>query len=92
MNCSKNQDRSRLLNKINENSFTVNDILLYLDTHPHDQKALSYYQEAVSCRKNLMAEYARAGTGTLTVDDASMDTSTVWNWMDQPFPWEKEGV
>ena len=55
MNCSKNQDRSRLLNKINENSFTVNDILLYLDTHPHDQKALSYYPEAVSCRKNFMA-------------------------------------
>ena len=91
MNCSKNQDRSRLLNKINENSFTVNDILLYLDTHPHDQKALSYYQEAVSCRKNLMAEYART-YGPLTVDDDSMDTSTVWNWMDQPFPWEKEGV
>lgn len=91
MNCSKNQDRSRHLNKINENSFTVNDILLYLDTHPHDQKALSYYQEAVSCRKNLMAEYART-YGPLTVDDASMDTSTVWNWMVQPFPWEKEGV
>ena len=88
---NQNSQRLCLLQNINEVSFAVDDILLYLDTHPHDQKALSYYQEAVSCRKNLMAEYART-YGPLTVDDASMDTSTVWNWMDQPFPWEKEGV
>nr|WP_294531011.1 spore coat protein CotJB [uncultured Blautia sp.] len=91
MSCSTNQARSRLLNNINETSFTVNDILLYLDTHPNDQKALSYYRDAVSRRQNLMAEYARA-YGPLTVDDASMDTSTTWNWMEQPFPWEKEGA
>ena len=84
-------DRTTLLKEIDEVSFALNDVTLYLDTHPHDQKALSYYQEAVSCRKNLMAEYART-YGPLTVDDASMDTSTVWNWMVQPFPWEKEGV
>lgn len=31
------------LQQINEVSFAVNDMLLYLDTHPEDQKALRYF-------------------------------------------------
>ena len=34
-----------LLNEINECSFAVNDMLLYLDTHPCDEAALSYFME-----------------------------------------------
>ncbi|MGN0360961.1 MAG: spore coat protein CotJB, partial [Hominisplanchenecus sp.] len=33
-----------MLQYINEVSFAVNDISLYLDTHPCDQEAMEYYQ------------------------------------------------
>ena len=33
-------DRCQLLQQINEISFVVNDLNLYLDTHPTDDKAL----------------------------------------------------
>ena len=37
--------RENLLNRINEVSFAVNDILLYLDTHPKCKEGFAFYQE-----------------------------------------------
>ena len=35
--------RKELLNHINTVSFAVNDIQLYLDTHPDDEEALAFF-------------------------------------------------
>ena len=32
-----------LMKQINETGFAMDDVLLYLDTHPTDAKALAYY-------------------------------------------------
>ena len=50
--------RCSFLQQINEVSFAVNDMLLYLDTHPEDQKALRYFSDISDRRNQLMAEYA----------------------------------
>ena len=84
MNCSKNQDRSRLLNKINENSFTVNDILLYLDTHPTDQEAMNYYHYVKQLNKEAVCAYEQA-YGPLMINQVSSDN---WSWIKSPWPWE----
>ena len=76
--------KAQLLQKINEVSFAVNDILLYLDTHPCCEKGMALY------RKKLMKEYAQC-YGPLTVDDALESDGNTWKWMEQPFPWETEG-
>ena len=47
--CSQKQ----LLNRIDQVSFAVNDMTLYLDTHPCDEKALTYCHELVQERKKL---------------------------------------
>ena len=87
-----NQDsRCRLLEKINQVSFAVNDILLYLDTHPCDEKAISYSQQMIKERKRLLTEYAKL-FGPLTVDNTDESDGSTWKWMEQPFPWEKEGA
>jgi len=54
--CSQKQ----LLNRIDQVSFAVNDMTLYLDTHPCDEKALTYCHELVQERKKLLKEYAEA--------------------------------
>ncbi len=51
--------KEKLLQRINEVSFAVNDILLYLDTHPCCQEALAFYQECAAERRKLMKEYAQ---------------------------------
>ena len=37
--------RKELLNHINTVSFAVDDIQLYLDTHPDDEEALAYFHK-----------------------------------------------
>ena len=41
-------------------------------------------------RKGLLEEYAR-NFGPLTIDCTDMSESERWKWMEQPFPWEREG-
>ena len=69
----------------------VNDILLYLDTHPDDEKALAFFEDVSDRRNQLLAEYAK-DYGPLTVDTASKTCETSWKWSQQPFPWEREGA
>lgn len=85
--CSQKQ----LLNRIDQVSFAVNDMTLYLDTHPCDEKALTYCHELVQERKKLLKEYAEA-YGPLIIDITDQTGESIWKWMEQPFPWEKEGA
>lgn len=61
MECKRRQqpDKKSLLNEINECSFAVNDMLLYLDTHPCDEAALSYFMEHKNRRVAALKEYAK---------------------------------
>ena len=82
--------RENLLNRINEVSFAVNDILLYLDTHPKCKEGFAFYQECDKERQKLMTEYSQC-YGPLTIDDALESGGDTWKWAEQPFPWEVEG-
>ncbi len=86
----QNQQREMLLKKINEVSFAVNDIALFLDTHPDCQEALEFYRKYVTERNEALAEYARL-YGPLTIDTADDNCSRSWEWIQQPFPWEAKG-
>ena len=83
--------RCSFLQQVNEVSFAVNDMLLYLDTHPEDQKTLRYFSDISDRRNQLMAEYAEK-YGPLTIDSAAVSSENAWKWSQQPFPWEKEGA
>lgn len=80
--------REQLLQHISEVSFAVNDIHLFLDTHPNCQEAMDYYREKVMERRKCMKEYAE-NFGPLTVDDAFRSSENCWKWVTEPFPWEK---
>ncbi len=69
-------DKKSLLNEINECSFAVNDMLLYLDTHPCDEAALSYFMEHKNRRIAALKEYAKY-YGPLTIDTAD-DEARSW--------------
>ena len=90
MNPNQNQQREMLLKKINEVSFAVDDILLFLDTHPDCQEALDFYRQNVAICKGALSEYARL-YGPLTIDTADDSCSRSWEWIQQPFPWEMKG-
>lgn len=92
-------DRNTLLQQIGEISFTINDLTLYLDTHPLDTNAMDYFNRNMAQRKQLMKTYANE-FGPLTMDcvctesNNSSDTDTTyagqkhWTWSDGPVPWD----
>ena len=67
-------DRETMLKQINEISFTVNDLTLFLDTHPLDDNALKAFSDAMKQRKQLMQTYAE-NFEPLTVDCVCPDTN-----------------
>lgn len=80
-------ERQQMLKEIQEVSFAVVDITLYLDTHPTDAAALAYFRSMRDKRLQLLEEYAEK-YGPLLVD--SVQNNTYWDWIDKPFPWERE--
>ena len=59
--------RRDLLEQINRASFAVDDVKLFLDTHPCDSAALEYFHEYNKIRNQAMREYAKY-YGPLTID------------------------
>ena len=51
-------NQEQLLTYINQVSFVVSDMLLYLDTHPTDREALAYCEDHIAMRNKALKEYA----------------------------------
>lgn len=91
--------RAKLLNEIDEISFVVNDLTLYLDTHPVEEQALDAFHDASMKRKQLLQSYADQYE-PLTMDCVCPDTNNStksntkygnqrhFTWGDGPLPWE----
>lgn len=73
-------------------SFALQELALYLDTHPEDEEALKLYREYQKLYAAANAEYSRTHspmTHTMPVEHPT------YTWLDEPWPWEfaanKEG-
>lgn len=75
-----------LLKALNEYSFAMDEAALFLDTHPDNQEALSYFKNAVNMRKAAMNAYEQQ-YGPLFSENVTVDR---WNWVTETWPWEGE--
>jgi spore coat protein JB len=64
----------------------IEDLNLYLNTHPYDQEALEARNVYVKSYHELHEQYNQC-YGMLKQDDIS---SYPWQWIDEPWPWECE--
>ncbi len=80
------QSKDSLMSWINMVSFAVNDISLYLDTHPCDKEALKYFENYSQLRNQALEDFAQAFY-PLTMDTVP-SCSQHWDWADSPLPWE----
>lgn len=79
-----NKSKQDLLREIMSLNFAINDLVLYLDTHPNDSRAIRMHGEYSEKLMKLTEKYQKL-YGPLTVNFVS-DT---WDWIDQPWPWER---
>ncbi len=76
--------RSEMLQNIMCYKFAINDLALYLDTHPEDQKALCLHREYSKVLRDLTDKYQKV-FGPLTIEFPC----NKWRWLEQPWPWER---
>ena len=79
-----NREKMHELQKYN---FAAYDLLLYLDTHPDDKKAFCLFKEIVSKYRKLREEYEHECG---PIEPYSAANFKKFNWLDEPWPWEKE--
>ncbi len=92
-------DRDTLLKEIGEVSFFLDDLRLYLDTHPQEERALELYQQNHQKRLELLKTYADKFE-PLTCHCVDLDSNGSpasdtlyagrkhWTWSDGSIPWD----
>ena len=72
--------------QISKLDFCIQDVTLFLDTHPDDQEAKKYYKEGMKHLLKMKETYLKNG-GALT----NRDGKNIENYINEPFPWMKGG-
>ena len=92
--CAQKENSSQLLCQIQQISFVLDDLTLYLDMHSEDGQALAMYQEKLAVRDQLKKEFAQKFY-PLTRDcvaycqgQAGVHGDYAFCWQDGPMPWE----
>lgn len=81
----ESSEAARIMQVLNQASFALDDVVLYLNTHPADPDALSYYQYVKNLRSQAMNAYTDQ-YGPLRNDQERSTTN--WTWISGPWPWE----
>ena len=79
--------KKELMRKIQEVSFALVDLNLFLDSHPDNVMALDFFEDMQRSYAQLQADYELM-YGPLTAFDT--DTKQGWTWVETPWPWELE--
>lgn len=79
------QNKEELMNKLMAYKFAINDMSLFLNTHPHNEKALKLHNEYV-CELDKIKKQYENEFGPLTFE-TEMDS---WKWVSDSWPWEVE--
>lgn len=82
-------EREKTMNELSAVSFAINDLTLYLDTHPACEQGLKVFKELVAKRLELLAAYARQ-YNPLTQSSIMTGTpeTNEYGWGEGPAPWE----
>lgn len=74
------------MKELQEIDFAIQEVVLFLDTHPNHEVALSYYRYAKKLRERKLEEVEKM-VGPLTNRDCQ---AMCWDWINNPWPWERE--
>ena len=66
-------------------SFAIQELALYLDTHPNDREALEVYRTYQRLYHKAMMEY---GEKHGPLNHGTPVNTPKYNWLDDPWPWE----
>ncbi len=77
--------RENLMYELQVLCFYLDDIILYLDTHPTDPIALDCYRQFKDMKDECEREYV-SRFGPISADNVMVCNE--WSWVNNPWPWE----
>ena len=77
--------RRAALDEVSKISFTIDELRLYLDTHPHCTEARQMIEHHCAHRARLVEEYT-VQFGPIVAYKPG--TESCWAWNEGPMPWE----
>ena len=77
-------ERDAMCMQIKELEFALAELNLFLDSHPYNEKALSYFKELSAKHDALVFSLEEKGM-PLT---ARGNRGDKWDWVMTPWPWE----
>lgn len=78
--------KHKLLRAIQMYSFALDEIRIYLDTHPNCKEGLEYFHKYKDMKEAAVKEYNRR-FGPLTSEQ--VNSREKWTWISDPWPWER---
>lgn len=79
------ENKSRENERMSAVSFALDDLRLYLDTHPEDEEALRLYGNYSEERNKLLAE-RKDFSGSVNAYEPNLTNG--WDWNAGPMPWK----
>ena len=83
----RNDSRKKLMQQVQQAGFMVDDLTLFLDTHPDCPEALHALQHYLRLEHEARETYESCH-GPLSID--SMGCRSQYDWTSQIWPWEVE--
>ncbi len=81
------REREQLLRDIGIADFVLIELALYLDTHPHDHRAMEYFNHYNRIKNQMEKEFSQK---YFPLNLRLTDCSKEWRWGEAPLPWEGE--
>lgn len=82
-------EKSILKRRIEALDFSIYELELFLDTHPENSQAMQMLCEFRRRRSDAVENY-ESDFGTYIQTTRDVTPGNYWNWIDSPWPWERE--
>ena len=82
--------QAALLRKITKAGHMLNDIKLYLDTHPNCKHALAHFEKYQNMLDLLTYDYNLKYNPLTARLSENAQKEKHWHWIEEPWPWENE--
>ena len=87
MNTRQNMSQGAMFEAIRAYSFVLDELRLYLDTHPKNKQALNMFLDTMQKRNELLVEYTNMYG---PIDSYYINSDGTWSWINEPMPWQAE--
>src|SRR5574344_763207 len=82
--CVNRELMYQMKSELQSTDFAIEDLALYLDTHPDDMRAVCMHNQYAKDYRKLSDEYQKV-YGPLNI----MFPCNSWRWLEEPWPWQK---